>query len=108
MDKRDPLKKNIKVAEIIDINGRQALIENLGEPEEGKKVHKIDPNVTIFKMMRKKIDKLLEDYISFYYPRGGRGIKVTIEVEKEGSTETHSEEFEYLDTMKVTHIVGIK
>ena len=108
MDKRDPLKKNIKVAEIIDINGQQALIENLGESKEAKKVHKIDPNVTIFKMMRTKVDKLLDDYIDFYYPQGGRGIKVTIEVEKEGSTDTFSETFEYQDTMKVTHIVGIK
>lgn len=108
MNKKDPLNKNIKVVEMIEIDGKQALIENVGESKEEKKVHKIDPNKTIFKMMRQKVDKLLDDYIQYYYPKGGRGIKVTVEVEKEGATDLHSEEFEYLDTMKVVHKVGIK
>jgi hypothetical protein len=106
MEVKEPLMKKSEKAIVIDINGKKALIENL--KEDKKKVHKIDPNKTIYEMMRQKINKLLDDYIDYYYPKGGRGIKVTIEVEKESGTDWHEEEFEYSDTMKVNHKVRIK
>jgi len=89
-----------------------SVIEVLGEEEKAeKKVHKLDPNKTIFKMMRTKIDKLLDDFIDYYYPKGpigSRGIKVTIEVEKESGTDWHEDEFEYSDIMRLVHRVRIK
>jgi hypothetical protein len=88
------------------------IVQVLGKDEKSeKKVHKLDPNKTIFKMMRTKIDKLLDDFIDYYYPKGPvgtRGIKVTIEVQKESGTDWHEDEFEYSDFIKLVHRVRIK
>jgi len=91
------------------MNDNEPIIKLLEKDERTeKKVHKMDPNKTIYEMMRVKIDKLLDDFIEYYYPKGGRSITVTIEVGKETGTDSHEDEFEYSDTMKVVHKVGIK
>ena len=111
MDEKDPLKhKGIKMADIIELpDGKKALMLNAVEEREEKKVvKKVDMNETIFKMMRQKVDQLLDDYMSYYYPKGGRSIKVTVEIGKETGTDWHSEELEYSDTMRVEHKVRIK
>lgn len=60
-----------------------------------------------FDLARKKIDKLLDDFYSFYGPKG-RSLKVQLYIGKENSADNFSEKFVYEDNkLEVIQIVEI-
>jgi hypothetical protein len=60
----------------------------------------------VFGLLKEKVMKILEDFESFYGPKG-RGLSVAIHIQKENSADRYSETFPYTENQSIVHIVDI-
>ena len=101
----DSFKKQLEKlkAKGLDIDPEQVIYE-IKNPVIKKE---IEFNDNAFLVAKKKIDQLLEDFRSFYGPKG-RTIKVEIYIGKEDSADTFTEKFPYEENkIEVIHTVEI-
>ena len=63
-------------------------------------------NNELYEMFKMKIDKLFEDFFSFYKTRG-RGMEVTVKITKENFGGLHKEETVFDDKVKVIFLAEI-
>lgn len=76
-----------------------------------KEITKVEETVPvldeeIWDIAKHKLQTLLDEYESFYALKG-RGIEVTIRILKDGYGNTHEENFEYSDKIKLKFVAEI-
>ncbi len=83
----------------------QDLIAPAGTKKTEEYVESFDNKA--FGIMRRQIEKLLDDFENFYGPKG-RGLSVAIHVSKENSADKYADTFNYIDgQLSIVHIVDI-
>jgi hypothetical protein len=85
------------------------VIEELTKPvpEKVKEIYEDSFDRKAWKLMRRQINKLLDDFENFYGPKG-RGLSVAIHVQKEGCADRYADHYPYIpDKLSIVHIVDI-
>ena len=87
----------------------EEIINDLRTPAPKEKVEDFKESFDkkAFDLMRRKINKLLDDFENHYGPKD-RGLSVAIHIQKENSADRYAETFNYIqDKLSIVHIVDI-
>lgn len=85
-----------------------AIIDEITSPPEVQIIEAFENSFDkhAFDLMKQKVMSLLDDFGSFYGPKG-RNLSVAVHVQKDNSADRFSENFEYTDGLSIVHIVDI-
>jgi len=90
----------------VDIDPDNVVEQIIKAPEELAKLDKEEREELMFALAKEKVDKLLEDFFSFYRPKGRR-LRVAIEIVKDDCADKYGERFVFSDNMSVISVIGI-
>jgi hypothetical protein len=105
-EKQERAKENVEDIEPINPD---EIINELITPAKKEEIDEFEDSFDkkAWSLMRKQIDKLLDDFENFYGPKG-RGLSVAIHVQKENCADRYADNYPYVpDKLSIVHIVDI-